>query len=103
MLPLPLADRLIDTDSAAKSALRITGAVDKLLNAVGLQVLDIFLFFDDTGNVLCGEISPDNMRIKPLSNAGDFDKDLWRKGRPAEEIIAQWTNLLSRLETANAN
>ncbi len=102
MLPGPLADRLIDTAVATDSALRITAAIDKLLNAAGLQVLDICLFFDDTGTVLCGEISPDNMRIKSLSGGGDFDKDLWRKDRPAEEIIARWTVLLSRLETANA-
>jgi phosphoribosylaminoimidazole-succinocarboxamide synthase len=103
MLPLPIADRLIDTEAATKSALRIIAGIDKLLNAVELQVIDICLFFDDTGNVLCGEISPDNMRKKPLSNDDDFDKDLWRKDRPAEEIIAKWTKLLSRLEIANAN
>jgi phosphoribosylaminoimidazole-succinocarboxamide synthase len=103
MLPLPIADRLIDTEAATKLALRIIAGIDKLLNAVGLQVIDICLFFDDTGNVLCGEISPDNMRIKPLSHDEDFDKDLWRKDRPSEEIIAQWTRLLSRLETTNAN
>jgi phosphoribosylaminoimidazole-succinocarboxamide synthase len=99
MLPLPLADRLIDTAIATDLALRVTAAVDELLNAVGLQVLDICLFVDQTGNVMCGEISPDNMRIKPLGNDGDFDKDLWRKNRPAEEIITQWTILLSRLES----
>jgi hypothetical protein len=60
------------------------------------------LFFDESGTVLCGEISPDNMRIKSLSDAADFDKDLWRKNRPAQEIIAQWTVLLSRLEAADA-
>jgi hypothetical protein len=67
-----------------------------------LQVLDICLLFDSTGNVLCGEISPDNMRIKSLDSDGDFDKDLWRKHRPAEELLAQWTNLLAKLEAADA-
>jgi phosphoribosylaminoimidazole-succinocarboxamide synthase len=102
MLPGLLADRLIDTKVAAHSALRITAAIDQFLNTVGLQVLDICLLFDDTGTVLCGEISPDNMRIKPLGNDGDFDKDLWRKNRPAEEIISQWTILLAQLEAADA-
>jgi phosphoribosylaminoimidazole-succinocarboxamide synthase len=102
MLPVQLADRLIDTRAAEASALRITAAIDALFKAAGLQVIDICLMFDDTGTVLCGEISPDNMRIKPLSHDGDFDKDLWRKNRPAEEIIAQWTTLLSKLEAADA-
>jgi len=102
MLPLPLADRLIDTKSAAELALKIVSTVDQTLNAVGLQVLDICLFLDETGTVLCGEISPDNMRIKSLGDNGDFDKDLWRKNRPAEEIVAQWSSLLLRLEAANA-
>jgi phosphoribosylaminoimidazole-succinocarboxamide synthase len=101
MLPLALADRLIDTAAAGERALRVTAAVDALLNAVGLQVLDICLFFDQAGTILCGEISPDNMRIKSLSDGGDFDKDLWRKNRPAEEIVAQWTSLLTRLQAAD--
>ncbi len=102
MLPGPLADRLIDTGTAADLALKVTAATDKILNAVGLQVLDICLFFDQAGTVLCGEISPDNMRIKSSTNGADFDKDLWRKHRPAEEIIAQWSILLSQLDAANA-
>jgi phosphoribosylaminoimidazole-succinocarboxamide synthase len=99
-LPIALADRLIDTAAAGERALRVTAEVDKLLSAVGLQVFDICLFFDRTGTVLCGEISPDNMRIKSLRDGGDFDKDLWRKNRPAEEIIAQWTSLLGMLDAA---
>jgi phosphoribosylaminoimidazole-succinocarboxamide synthase len=102
MLPLALADRLIDTVTATDLALRISTAVEEVLNAVGLQLLDICLFLEQSGTVLCGEISPDNMRIKSLASGADFDKDLWRKARPAEELIAQWTDLLSRLETADA-
>jgi phosphoribosylaminoimidazole-succinocarboxamide synthase len=102
MLPAPLAERLIDTKAAGDAALWITAEVDRLLNAAGFQVIDICLLFDDSGTVLCGEISPDNMRIKPLSRDGDFDKDIWRKNRPAEEVISQWTILLSQLEAADA-
>jgi len=101
MLPLALADRLIDTTAAADSALKVTETVNQLLNAVGLQVLDICLFFDRSGRILCGEISPDNMRIKSLASGADFDKDLWRKARPAEEITRQWGDLLSRLNNAH--
>lgn len=102
MLPEPLADRLIDTRSARDWALRISAAVETLLNRVGLQMLDICLFMDQSGTILCGEISPDNMRIKASSGTGDFDKDLWRKARPAEELTSKWEELLSRLDTANA-
>jgi phosphoribosylaminoimidazole-succinocarboxamide synthase len=102
MLPEALADRLIDTGAAAETALRIMDAIDPLFAAVGLQVLDICFFLDQTGTVCCGEISPDNMRVKSLSQAVDYDKDLWRKNRSADEITAQWTELLSRLEAADA-
>jgi phosphoribosylaminoimidazole-succinocarboxamide synthase len=102
MLPLPLADRLIDTENATGLALKVSTAVEELLNAVGLQMLDICLFVDRSGTVLCGEISPDNMRIKSLESDADFDKDLWRKGRPAGELTAQWANLHSRLDAAHA-
>jgi len=101
-LPEFLADRLIDTKAASDLALRVTAAVDELLNTAGFQVIDICLLFDDTGNIFCGEVSPDNMRIRSLSSNEGYDKDLWRKNRPADEIISQWTILLSRLEAANA-
>jgi phosphoribosylaminoimidazole-succinocarboxamide synthase len=102
MLPSLLADRLIDTEAAAELALRVAMEVDKVLHAAGFQLLDICPLFDDAGSVVCGEISPDNMRIKSLRDERDFDKDLWRKDRPAEEIVAQWTTLLSHLEAADA-
>ena len=102
MLPLPLADRLINTEAASDLALRTAAAIEALLNAVGLQLLDICLFLDQSGTVLCGEISPDNMRVKSMANGADFDKDLWRKDRPTEELMAQWADLLSRLDADNA-
>jgi phosphoribosylaminoimidazole-succinocarboxamide synthase len=102
MLPELLANRLIDTGVARSSALAITAALEKLFNAAGFQVIDICLMFDRTGTVLCGEISPDNMRIRSLGGDREFDKDLWRKNRPAEEIVAHWANLLTRLEAAHA-
>jgi phosphoribosylaminoimidazole-succinocarboxamide synthase len=102
MLPRPLAERLIDTKAATVSALAITAAVDALLAAAGLELLDICYFLDQSGAILCGEISPDNMRIKSHGPGGDFDKDLWRKQRPAHELIAQWSELLARLEAADA-
>jgi phosphoribosylaminoimidazole-succinocarboxamide synthase len=103
MLPEPLADRMIDTKAAGNLALAVTAAINQRLNTIGLQVLDICLLFDETGTVLCGEISPDNMRIKSFGNDSDFDKDLWRKNRPADEIIARWTFLLSRLEMSDGS
>jgi phosphoribosylaminoimidazole-succinocarboxamide synthase len=93
-MPLGLADRLIDTAAAGERALRITAAVDVLLNAVGLQVLDICLFFDDAGKVLCGEISPDNMRIKSLADGGDSTRTCGertaRLGRSSRNGPACW-------------
>jgi phosphoribosylaminoimidazole-succinocarboxamide synthase len=102
MLPPQLADRLIDTAAAKGTALRMFSIVDEMLRAVGLQMLDVCFFLDESGTICCGEISPDNMRIKSASDALDFDKDLWRKNRTADEIVTQWGTLLSRLEGAHA-
>ncbi len=103
-LPIALAQRFIDTKQAEGNALTIFEIIQKTLNKINLQVLDCCLFFDESGTVLCGEISPDNMRIKNIDwnknkdSANDFDKDLWRKGVDAKLILSQWEILKRKLK-----
>ena len=100
LLPIALARRFINTDVAENTALKIYFLVQKTLNKVNLQVLDFCLFLDETGGILCGELSPDNMRIKDLSCKTDYDKDLWRKGKTKEELLEKWNKIRTILENA---
>ena len=102
-MPEALADRLIDTRAAADHALRIFALVRDRLVPLGLDVLDACFLFDESGRVLCYELSPDNMRVKDVgwfddpSAAREFDKDLWRRGSDPASLHAQWSSLLERL------
>ena len=64
----------------------------------GFEVLDFCLFLNESSDVLCGEISPDNMRIKCISVQEDYDKDIWRKNGSPDELLARWTALAKALE-----
>lgn len=98
-LPDALADRLIDTRQAAAFALRAFALVDDALRSLDLTVLDACFILDETGGVLCYELSPDNMRVKRAGWGADprpddeFDKDLWRSGADPERLRAQWSRL----------
>lgn len=49
---------------------------------------------DDAGTAtIISEISPDCMRLR-RRDGGSLDKDLFREGRPPEEILATWRRLL---------
>lgn len=107
-LPLGLADRLIDTRAAEATALHIFALIDEALRAVQLTVLDACLLLDETGRVLCYELSPDNMRIKRVGwasaprSADEFDKDLWRAHAEERQVLEQWTALASWLQASDA-
>jgi phosphoribosylaminoimidazole-succinocarboxamide synthase len=103
-LPLALADRFIDVERASERALATFEIVRGMLRGLDLDALDACFLFDETGSVLCSEVSPDNMRVKRVGwterreAADSFDKDLWRGGEGGELIIAQWTALRDWLE-----
>ena len=101
-LPLGLAERLIDSTAATAYALKTFTVISDFFDQLQLTVLDMCLILNEQGNVLCYELSPDNMRIKsnPDNSSGlmnDFDKDLWRKGHDAETIVQYWIDLRDRI------
>ena len=102
-MPEALADRLIDTRAATRTALAVFAVVRSRLARVGLDVWDACFLFDATGEILCYEISPDNMRIKSAGWANDpqaaneFDKDLWRRGTDTALLAHQWRILAAQL------
>ncbi|MEO7733455.1 MAG: phosphoribosylaminoimidazolesuccinocarboxamide synthase [Kofleriaceae bacterium] len=106
-MPIALAERLIDTRRAAETALRGFAILQQALRSVQLDVLDACFLFDERGQVLCYELSPDNMRVKRMGWArnprsdDEFDKDLWRDGADGERLRDQWARLgayLSQLD-----
>lgn len=103
-LPLALADRFLDTQAAERTALEIFALIQESLRAVQLTVLDACFVFDETGRVLCYELSPDNMRIKRAGWSGaprpddEFDKDLWRDHAEDEQLLHQWRALARMLQ-----
>ena len=103
-MPEALADRLIDTKEAARNALRIFEVVRARLSQIGFDVWDVCFLFDESGRVLCYEISPDNMRVKNAHwsadprAANEFDKDLWRRGTKTALLRSQWSTLYERLK-----
>jgi phosphoribosylaminoimidazole-succinocarboxamide synthase len=103
-MPEALADRLIDTREATRNALRIFEIVRARLSQIGFDVWDVCFLFDESGHVLCYEISPDNMRVKNTHWSADpgptneFDKDLWRRGADDALLQSQWCTLYERLK-----
>ncbi|HLY78548.1 MAG TPA: hypothetical protein VKQ70_04195, partial [Caulobacteraceae bacterium] len=51
---------------------------------------------------IVSEISPDCMRLKSPEGAS-LDKDLFRQGKPGDEILEVWRTLVSDLRAATAD
>ncbi len=100
-LPLALAERLINPAAAEQTALRVFDVVERECQRAGFAVLDFCLFLNDNGDVLCGELSPDNMRVKSLAKAEDFDKDIWRKSGSPEMLLTRWRAFAQALEESS--
>ena len=98
-MPIWLADQFIDTAAAERTALAAFDVLHKFLAKSGIEMLDICFFITADGTTIFGEVSPDCMRAK--YNADDLDKDLWRRGKDAATIIAQWSAFLRLIETAD--
>lgn len=100
-LPLALAERFMDTTVAERTALRVFEIVEQECRRAGFTVLDFCLFLNESGDVLCGEISPDNMRIKSLATQEDHDKDIWRNSGSPELLLARWRAFAEALEAVS--
>ncbi|MCW8091146.1 phosphoribosylaminoimidazolesuccinocarboxamide synthase [Alteromonas sp. ASW11-130] len=69
--------------------------LEERFEKAGLRLVDICFFIDRSGSVLFGEISPDCMRVRDGSsaNAQALDKDVWRSGGSAEEVVIRYQQL----------
>jgi phosphoribosylaminoimidazole-succinocarboxamide synthase len=96
-MPLWLANRFIDVKRAEETALKSFRLLTEFLRRREIEILDICLMIDESGDAIYGEVSSDCMRVKSLGQ--DLDKDLWRKGKDAETILKQWTHFLDLIQS----
>jgi phosphoribosylaminoimidazole-succinocarboxamide synthase len=97
-MPLWLADQFIDTRAAEATALWAFNVLQKFMAERGIELVDICFFITSDGKAVFGEVSPDCMRAK--YHLEDLDKDLWRSGKDAQTIIAQWSAFLRLIGAA---
>lgn len=98
--PLPHQDKCIPDDfaafymnveSAKRTARFATKVIADLLESQGYELVDLCYFMNKAGTQICGEISPDGMRIK--KRGASYDKDLWRQGKAGSLICQVWSEL----------
>ncbi len=98
-IPDELADFYINTEKAKQTARFATRAVSDLLASKGYELVDLCYFMNEQGTQVCGEISPDGMRIKKQGSS--YDKDLWRVGKGTEEICKVWQDMYIDLSSVH--
>ena len=97
-LPDDYASIWLDDVPGAKRLARETFEwIEDLFSAKGLRLIDICFFIDRTGQVIFGEVSPDSMRVRnSASDEGEaLDKDEWRSGGDAIDVLKRYTRLHS--------
>ncbi|MFL6164074.1 MAG: phosphoribosylaminoimidazolesuccinocarboxamide synthase [Jatrophihabitantaceae bacterium] len=86
---------MVDPQNAKRLARDSFEWLEERFRLAGLQLIDICFFIDRGGRVVYGEISPDCMRVR--SGASDdaeaLDKDQWRSGAPASELLLRYRRL----------
>jgi len=86
---------MVDPQNAKRLARECFEWLEERFRLAGLQLIDICFFIDREGRVIYGEISPDCMRVR--SGASDdaeaLDKDQWRSGAPASELLPRYRQL----------
>jgi len=84
----------VDVEANRAVALGCNSVLRATLNPLELWDFCLVIASDeDRGLVISSEISPDCMRLR-RSDGEPYDKDLFRRGAPAEQIIERWTELL---------
>jgi phosphoribosylaminoimidazole-succinocarboxamide synthase len=89
MMPRALADHFIDADAAERTALRAFHALREHLRRVGLDLLDGCFFLDEAGEVVCGEVSPDNLASIEYTGRDPAVQEAFRR-RGKAEIVRTW-------------
>ena len=91
------ADEVIDTHQARLTALWTYTVLQRFLAEHDIVVYDLCLFITADGKTVYGEINQDCGRFRHL-DLGMLDKDVWRGGGSASDVLAKWTILAEMIE-----
>jgi len=94
-IPDEFAEFYIETNNAKKTARYVTEVIQNVLAQGDYELVDLCYFMTYDGKQVCGEISPDGMRIR--KRGASYDKDLWRTGKDKTELCNTWSILLDDL------
>lgn len=81
-------------------ALRVNEALKSYLSSRGLTLVDFKVEFgrDHSGRLVLGdELDPDCMRIRDAATGKVLDKDLYRQGRPLDEVLNAYLECRRRI------
>lgn len=90
-IPDDYADFYIEVKKAKSTARYATKIIADMLEEKGYELVDLCYFMTYDGMQVCGEISPDGMRIR--KHGSSYDKDLWRSGKDKTELCSIWQQL----------
>ena len=96
-LPEDIADWYIDTKKAKKTALSAFKVISEFLSDRDILLYDICFFIAEDGRTIYGEVSQDCGRFRHF-DLGSLDKDVWRSGKPPEDVYKQWELLAEAVE-----
>lgn len=100
ILPEDLADSLIDVKKAKQTAMRVYNVLENFLSDCDIVCNDLCLFIAEDGETVYGEISQDCGRFRHF-DLGSLDKDVWRSGGSAEDVLKKWEMFASIIEKQN--
>lgn len=91
------ANEVIDVRAARKTALWAYTLLQQFMATRKIVIYDLCLFITADGKTVYGEINQDCGRFRHLDH-GMLDKDVWRGGGSAEDVLAKWQLLCEMLE-----
>lgn len=94
-LPEPIADWFIDVEKAKETAQHAMRVLSEFLAEKNIVIHDLCLFITEDGQKIYGEIDQDCGRFRHF-DLGSLDKDVWRAGGSAEQVLQKW-NIFSEL------
>ncbi len=92
------AEELIDVRRARRTALWAFTVLQRYLARCDIVIYDLCLFITSDGRTIYGEINQDCGRFRHL-DLGSLDKDVWRSGGSAGDVLAKWRLLAEMLES----
>ena len=91
------ASEIIDTRQARKTALWTYTVLQQYFARCNIIIYDLCLFITTDGKTVYGEINQDCGRFRHLDH-GMLDKDVWRAGGSAGDVLEKWELLCEMLE-----